>query len=316
MPTRKHVLVAVDHDDAPEALEAVARRYLTGHGDEVSALAVTPRPTLIASPAATETGSRLEAMLREQAEARLDKVADLVGGAARTEIATGRPADEIIRAAERLKADLVVKAADRPAGTRTPVFGATEKKLTRKCPVPVLITRGEAKDGPVVVALDRPEGDAQDAAAALREALIRHAADLAERAGTEEVVLLHAWSVVGLPLLEHPRSGLSKESVAGYVKEWEDEHARWLDETVARANERFEGRLRFRSHMVMGDPGHALPEAVADLGGALLVIGSANRSGVAGLFIGNTAETVIDRAPCDVYVVKPEGFETVIASAR
>lgn len=176
--------------------------------------------------------------------------------------------------------------------------------------------RGEAEDGPIIVAPDRPEGDVQDDAAALREALVRHAAELAERAGAEEIVLLHAWSVVGLPLLEHPRSGLSKEAVADYVKEWEEEHARWLDETVARANERYRGRLRFRGRMVMGDPGHALPQAVADPGGRLLVIGSANRGGVAGLFIGNTAETVIDQAPCDAYVVKPEGFETVIAAGR
>ncbi len=316
MPNRKHVLIAVDHDDAPEALASVARRYLTGHGDEVSALAVLPRTMTMKSPEAIDTAGRLEALLADQASARLEKIGEVVGGAQRAETVAGRPAEEMIRAAERLGADLVVKAADRPAGVPAPAFGATEKKLIRKCPVPVLVTRGEAKDGPVIVALDRPEGEAQDEAAALREALIRHAVELAELAGTEEIVLLHAWSVVGLPLLEHPRAGLSADAVRAYVAEWEAEHARWLDETVTKANAHYQGRVRFRGHMVMGVPATALPEAVAALDGSLLVIGSANRRGVAGLFIGNTAETVIERAPCDVYVVKPEGFETVIAGAR
>ncbi|MEE4210448.1 MAG: universal stress protein, partial [Parvularcula sp.] len=150
------------------------------------------------------------------------------------------------------------------------------------------------------------------APAALREALIRHAVELAERSGTDEIVLFHAWSVVGQHLLDHPRSGLSEAAVRDYVGGWEAEHRRWLNETVDNAN-RIHGKdIRFTGELVRGEPHAVIPEFVSARGG-LLVIGSANRAGVAGLLIGNTAEGVIDRIEGDVYVVKPEGFEKVIA---
>ncbi|MEM8794829.1 MAG: universal stress protein, partial [Pseudomonadota bacterium] len=55
-------------------------------------------------------------------------------------------------------------------------------------------------------------------------------------------------------------------------------------------------------------------DAVREISADLLVIGSANRTGLQGLIIGNTAEGVIDRTDCGIYVVKPEGFASVIGS--
>jgi len=45
-----------------------------------------------------------------------------------------------------------------------------------------------------------------------------------------------------------------------------------------------------------------------------VVMGSVGRTGVAGLFIGNTAETVLSRVKCSVLTVKPADFTSPVTS--
>ena len=48
---------------------------------------------------------------------------------------------------------------------------------------------------------------------------------------------------------------------------------------------------------------------------AMVVMGAVSRSGLKSIFIGNTAERVLDRLQCDLLVVKPLGFETRVPRA-
>jgi hypothetical protein len=60
----------------------------------------------------------------------------------------------------------------------------------------------------------------------------------------------------------------------------------------------------------MGDVPGELRAAAAALHAGVVVMGAVSRSGLARLFIGNTAERVLDHVDCDVLVVKPRGFKT------
>jgi len=51
-----------------------------------------------------------------------------------------------------------------------------------------------------------------------------------------------------------------------------------------------------------------LIEATDELRADFLVMGAVSRSAVERLFIGSTAESVLERLGCDVLIVKPEGF--------
>ncbi|MFL2545895.1 MAG: universal stress protein [Candidatus Rariloculaceae bacterium] len=42
----------------------------------------------------------------------------------------------------------------------------------------------------------------------------------------------------------------------------------------------------------------------------LIVMGAISRSGMDRVFLGNTAERVLDQLACDLLIVKPEGFTT------
>ncbi|MEO1780385.1 MAG: universal stress protein [Pseudomonadota bacterium] len=43
-----------------------------------------------------------------------------------------------------------------------------------------------------------------------------------------------------------------------------------------------------------------------------VVMGTVGRSGVRGLFIGNTAETILGAVPCSVMAIKPPDFLTPV----
>ena len=69
-------------------------------------------------------------------------------------------------------------------------------------------------------------------------------------------------------------------------------------------------------HMVEGAPGVALPPLVERLDVDLVVMGTVGRTGLKGLIMGNTAETILRSVRCSVLAVKPEGFVTPVRIQR
>jgi nucleotide-binding universal stress UspA family protein len=62
-----------------------------------------------------------------------------------------------------------------------------------------------------------------------------------------------------------------------------------------------------RRHLVNGPPHLEIPDVARKTRAALVVMGAISRSRLQRLFIGNTAERVLDALPCDVLVIKPRG---------
>jgi universal stress protein E len=61
-------------------------------------------------------------------------------------------------------------------------------------------------------------------------------------------------------------------------------------------------------HLEQGAANEVLPRLAESLGAALLVMGAVSRSRLQEVFLGSTAERVLDRIGCDVLVVKPADF--------
>jgi universal stress protein E len=57
--------------------------------------------------------------------------------------------------------------------------------------------------------------------------------------------------------------------------------------------------------LVAGDPAAAIPSVARKTRSAIVVIGAVSRSALKRVFIGNTAERVMDELRCDLLVVKP-----------
>ena len=59
-----------------------------------------------------------------------------------------------------------------------------------------------------------------------------------------------------------------------------------------------------------GLPEDVIPQAAAKLNAAMVILGTTGRTGLSAVFIGNTAEQVIDKIDCDVLALKPRGYVT------
>ena len=61
-------------------------------------------------------------------------------------------------------------------------------------------------------------------------------------------------------------------------------------------------------HLEVGGPAAVLPRAAAELRADIVAMGAISRSGLKRIFIGSTAEDVLERLPCDALIVKPTDF--------
>jgi universal stress protein E len=69
-----------------------------------------------------------------------------------------------------------------------------------------------------------------------------------------------------------------------------------------------------RTHVHQGGTRQLLLTLTDQLRADAVVMGAISRSGLKGLFLGNTAEDVLDRLHCDLVIVKPAGFQAVLPS--
>ena len=164
--------------------------------------------------------------------------------------------------------------------------------LIRTCPVPLLLVKDrKLAVAPNVLAAVDPVNE-HDKPAALDDRIYTFAADLARNLrGRLHVV--HSYA-----------TPLGAELPADAVKLIADEHreamARFLDTHAA---------LEGRPHLYEGAAHECLQQAAKEHAADFVVMGAVARRGLKRLFIGSTAERVLDRLPCDLVIIKPLDFE-------
>jgi universal stress protein E len=211
----------------------------------------------------------------------------------------------IVRRVQESSPDLVVKDTHYHSVIRRTVFTNTDWSLIRTCPVPLLLAKpGEWRVPPKVVAALDP-GHLGDKPAALDHDILDCAQLIAGRL-SGEVHALHAFfpaallaattSMTGMPLV----SGVTSAEVVEMERE---RITRVLSGIVAS-----HGLPRERIHLEQGSAADVLPRMAERLAADLLVMGAVSRSRVQELFVGSTAERVLDRIGCDVLVVKSADF--------
>lgn len=241
---------------------------------------------------------------REAARARLGQLAQPLREAgldASVAAEWDYPASEaIVREARAWGADLVVVA--RSGHHRLPaLLGYTDWELLRSCPVPVfLVQAGRRRKRECVVAAVDPQ-HAFAKPAALDGQILVQASEAASalRAPCHAVHVLAPWLA---STRSRPAAGSRAEA------------------SVARSALRRECAAAEVStpklHVVPGDPVEALPRAARRLRATVFVMGAMSRSGLKRLFIGNTAERVLDSIGCDLLVVHPAGFDPKLPGRR
>ena len=168
------------------------------------------------------------------------------------------------------------------------IFLANEDwELVRHSPVPLLLVKGLPwSEPPIFVAAVDPD-HLRDKPQSLDQKLVAHMMELRDRFGGEAHLYHYDWlpPLSGLyPLRMDARSESAKLAELGAVNGIDPAHCHWTD-------------------VVIND---SLPALVEEIDAAVVVMGAISRSGIDRVFVGSTAERLLDELVCDVLVVKPD----------
>lgn len=212
--------------------------------------------------------------------------------------------ESIVREVLREKAGLLVAESHRHSRASRVVLTNTDWQLIRLCPAPVLFvkTARPYDRARVLAAVDPLHAHAKP------EKLDSRILDMAQSlaaAFNGRLHAMHAW-LQATPFT----SGVLMEPVPLPVDLAEQQRLR--------VREAFDALLRpyelgpRRRHLRPGSPAREITALAESLEAGVVVMGAVSRSGLKRLFIGSTAERVIDQLSCDVMVIKPESFRTPV----
>lgn len=234
----------------------------------------------------------------------------------RIEVLVGQMFIEVIRAVLRNKYDLLIKPAENPDFIER-LFGSNDMHLLRKCPCPVWLTQPDEKSNYrcILAAVDfNPDNISNTVEQSLNQQILELASSLA----LSDFAALHLVHVWDAPAEMMVRSWANNPNEAGmaYVEGDRSRHQtafnRLRDQLRDQIGKEVYDHLSPQFHLHRGAPSTVIPEIAKQLQADLVVMGTVARTGIAGLFIGNTAEAILEQLQCSVLAVKPPGFSSPI----
>jgi len=196
------------------------------------------------------------------------------------------------------EADLVVVGKhDRKSSSRRE-FGPIPTRLLRECPCPVWAVGPDRMEEPrnILASTDlSPVGTLST----------RYAACLAERAAAN----LHVVHYFQIPMDLQMEMGRLGDCGGSEILEDRRRRAR---EDLEHELETLGLRDKAKLHVACNSPSQGIPKLATELSVDLLVLGHSSRRGIQRLLSGNTAEQLVERVPCSLLAVKPEGFRPAV----
>jgi universal stress protein E len=217
--------------------------------------------------------------------------------------------DSIVRKSVGCGADIVVKDTHFHSVLKRSIFSNTDWTLIRNCAATLWLVKPRPPgQKPCFVAAVDPLHE-RDKPAGLDHRILETAKELTAALGGE-LHAFHAFDItaalavstdsmtmpIALPMREFADAMRAQHTDA--VRELCSKHGISLDHT----------------HVHQGSTRELLMTLTDQLRADAVVMGAVSRSGLKGLFIGNTAEDVLDRLHCDLIIVKPSGFAAELPS--
>jgi nucleotide-binding universal stress UspA family protein len=237
-----------------------------------------------------------------------------------TRVLIGTPFLEIIREVLRNAHNLVIKCPE-SLDWLDRLFSSVDKHLLRKCPCPVWMVRpqtGKSFDH-ILAAVDVDDSYPKKELKT-RQALNEMVIELASSLAVSEFAELHvvyAWEAIGEGIMRHGAFMQRPENeVNAYVDQVRRHHTQLIDALIKKVSVKL-GKdaaeyIKPQLHMPKGSARKVIPELAKELQVDCIVMGTVARTGVPGLFMGNTAESILDQLECSVLAIKPPGFVTPV----
>jgi universal stress protein E len=210
----------------------------------------------------------------------------------------------VTKHAELCDADMVIKDTHHHSLAKRTLITNTDWHLIRDCSRPLLLTKATPwhEKATIVAALD--PGHEGDKPILLDQQLLSWAESLgkhlkgtvhAAHAFLPAVLVAGAVSYGGTPMWIPAFGELMNSEIEQKMVELK---SLVRDYSIAANN----------IHVEIGSPRDALELVVQRVSADILVTGAISRNTVKGLFIGSTAERILERIPCDIFVIKPPNF--------
>jgi nucleotide-binding universal stress UspA family protein len=300
----KNILFFADRDEGITAALDRAVTTAETNGARLTVMDVVPEISL-ADYIRRAYNVDLNAQLREQ---RLQSLETLTqpytdrGVLVYTTVASGIPFIEVVRAVQRNAHDLVMKVAEHDTGLAGSLYGSNDMHLMRKCPCPVWVDRAgnEPAYHRILAAVDPFDDESGN----LQRLIMDLATSLADR---EHAMLdvVHAWEMPGESMLANGRGRIPRGELDSLLDATENTHREALEALLQPYGLSTDCS---NVHLFKGRPAQIISAYARELDNDLIVMGTLGRTGIAGLFIGNTAEDVLRETPTAVLAVKPDGF--------
>jgi universal stress protein E len=302
-------IILVDIDPTAENHPAVDRGiWLAKHYDAELMLFICDFDPYADGPKGQESVLKKH---RKQLQAIAAKVEE-AGVTVTTEVAWDHPIDEaLLRKIAEINPSMVVKDTHFHGVLQRTIFSNTDWSLIRNCPADLLLVKPTALGEPVKIVAAVDPLHEHDKPADLDRRIVSAANELANRT-YGELSLFHCFDTTAAIAAATTTLGTPIAiPVAEVTTAIEKRHREALDKLAERFGVRAD-----KIHMQQGLPRDLLPTITKQQRTDILVMGAVSRRGLKRIFIGHTAEHVLDRLPCDLLIVKPEDFASRVSSNK
>lgn len=319
----KHILFVVDPRENCRAVLERAVGLAENNQADLAVVDVVPRvPAGFILPEGGAVPADLQIALVNEHARRLERLIEPFHERVRVtgKVLVGTPFLEVIREVLRGGHDLVIRSPEDP-GWRQRIFGSDDMHLLRKCPCPVWLVQCQAPKAyrRILAAVDVDDSYPPEELAT-RQALNFEIIELAGALALSEFAelhLAHVWDAVGESFLRGAFLNTPSGEVDAYVESTRQRHAANLEALMGEAA-RILGQEAFdylepQAHLVRGGPRREIPALAERLGIDLVVMGTVARTGIPGLIMGNTAESILEQIGCSVLAIKPPGFVSPVS---
>ncbi len=300
----KNILVATDFSPHAEAAVKQAIWLARQNGAKITLIHTLPDMRQAVSSASYQArvnllyadGSVFQQEIRHASETRMRQLIDSLNAgdlAIQFETLLGVPYTQITHAVQKSGFDLVL-AGTRGLATWQQFFvGSTASRLIRSCPSSVWIAKSEHVGPPrsVLAATDFSDVSRRAVMEGLSIA----------RLASAEFHLLHIIDSADVPddiLAKAPEGHSLRHEINEASKEHLDQFVQSLGGDSAQVHK----------HLSFGSPWQEISRLAKHLSIDLISIGTIGRSGIPGVFLGNTAEKVLTSCDCSILTVKPADF--------
>ncbi len=291
------ILVATDFSDtAAVAVDWAAElaRQQEAHIELVHAVTMP-----LSQPGFVPVGPQLSEEVRQAALDRLRQTAATLTGrgiAVEIWLGVGTPAQVILERADKITPEIIVVGTRGLSGLKHVLLGSTAQRVVQGASCPVLSVHPDDLGRHRVIRSILVPTDFSDHAERAIHAALRILAPLERSEDTARLTLIHAFN---LPI-EYTAYGPIPTSIH-FLRDTGLDAERRLQEAV-------EGLAREGLTVDWvareGDPAAVVAQEAEARGVDLIAMGTHGRSGLAHLFLGSTAERVVQHSPCPVLTVR------------